>query len=104
MLYDKRWDKKIETPALSPAAETLLKAADIIEEHGWCQYSTRKADGSVCLYGAIRRTAPHLAANGDAGRLLHRHLGINNYVEWNDVPGRTQAEVLKALRGAAFAT
>ena len=40
------------------------------------------------------------AAN--AGRLLRHHIASHNIPEWNDTPGRTKGEVLKALRGAAL--
>lgn len=39
-------------------ADTLIRAADHIETHGWCQGSIRGPDGSVCAIGAIRAVSP----------------------------------------------
>lgn len=88
---------------ISPTAATLLRAADYIEEHGWCQGESVKPDGSVCIYGALYAvTRDDVAASYDADiALRHRLKTLPEY--WNDAPGRTKAEVLKAMRGAAMA-
>ncbi len=52
MLYDKRWDTT--APALADStAQTLLAAADYIEQHGWCRLKRKNGLGQVCLVGAI---------------------------------------------------
>lgn len=53
----------------------------------WCQGSYRKADGKICLARAI---ADHVRAR------VRAKIGIGDgklIMDWNDAPGRTQAEV-----------
>jgi hypothetical protein len=82
---------------------TLLKAAEYIKEHGWCQNSYSSGSGAVCIAGALNRIGYRsIASAQDISSTLHRHIGVDNYIAWQDTPGRTQAEVLKAMRGAAL--
>jgi hypothetical protein len=95
----------------------LLKAADLIEPEGrWTQGASARdergwkvshhwyADEAVCFCatGAIER-----ACLGP-GRLVDRaidvlgmSLRVSNIPQWNDAEGRTQVEVVAALRKAA---
>lgn len=98
MLYDERWDRK---PAVDECGQMLLRAADYIEEHGWCQHKLKDDEGRVCLLGAIWKVdgeglnfMPRVdrAAGVDAGGLI----------SWNNALGRTKQEVVDVLRRAAY--
>lgn len=94
--------------------DVLSAAADLIDKRGWHQDDYLGPDGGVCCLGAIQIASfraqrlfgsDHFAA----AKLLSARLGLpapdaaaagKQIVEWNDEPGRTQAEVTAALRGA----
>ncbi len=85
--------------------DVLLGAADVIERGGWCQGAYERS-GSFCVSGAIRK-ASGWKADGhltticvDAHGALWQALG-ENMADWNDAPGRTQAEVVAKLREVA---
>lgn len=85
-------------------AEIYSRAADYIEEHGWCQHITHAPDGQVCLYGALLRTSPYSQAVGALVE-LGRTLGADptrSAVMWNDAYGRTKEEVIAFLREQAI--
>lgn len=83
-------------------ADKLREARGFIER-GWCQGDFQIRE-SVCIYGAL-----HLAINGDARdcevtdldrqarSLIKKAAGISSILRWNDVPERTQADVLAAF-------
>lgn len=95
--------------------EVLLKAAALVER-GWCQGHYALDDhgnpalveddaSCFCAEGAIIA-----AGRTDSGsdfmetvRVLGRAIGVHEskIIAWNDAPGRTQAEVVAALRAAA---
>ena len=94
-------------------AAVLLAAADLIEPEGrWVQVSFAsdrhglevgvKSPYAVCFcaLGAIQRVAQDTVDEGPAYAALKRVVRgpISN---WNDADGRTQAEVVAALRAAA---
>lgn len=98
------------------AIDVLLRAADLLEEFGWCQGKLGgKADGEMCLMGAlmeagndlgtaytIDRTQPRLVAVGvPCGPGSGGETGIAAQAEWNDAPERTKTEVVGKLREAA---
>ena len=113
-------------------AETLRKAADLIEPKGaWTQgYYARDASGRYweedpdsdaqgsyvdfpakcfCLYGAIAKAVgaddPFLMkTDGRIEDALRLATGTTLVADWNDAPERTQAEVVAALRAAADAS
>lgn len=90
---------------LDPIARTLLDAADDIDRHGWCQGVSRDIFGHICPWFAIHRnagTVDSVCANGRLLNYLKLDAHHNAVTDWNDVPGRTQAEVTAALRGAAL--
>jgi hypothetical protein len=63
MLYDKRWEQPAETKRKRKTwRDILLKAADIIEEGGWCQHSYHVDDGRHCAMGAMNPAANHHSA------------------------------------------
>lgn len=96
----------------------LLKAAEIIEERGWCQGNPR--DGRICVMKAIELatgiepdgfTAVNYGPVTDhpaSQQLLAylglppKQLGLSTLWQWNDNENRTKAEVIQALRDAAL--
>lgn len=110
-------------------ADVLERAADLIEPEGaWTTRAyARTARGHeigpeypgatcFCAMGAIRRAAhnDHVLTHGalrlvgtglPPGRDFYAHTGGSAYAaavaQWNDAPGRTQTEVVQALRKTA---
>ncbi len=89
-----------------------LDEARALIERGWCQglFEMRSiTESCFCLYGAVNRVVAGDAESdlvGDEYFLpLARAIGEDrnplNLAEWNDAPGRTQAEVVEAFRKAA---
>lgn len=98
-------------PATVP--EVLARAADIIQQRGWHQgWFIDRDTGAVCCVGAIRiaggltatpiydrdAAAHDLVLNARSRMFGHLKRSVS---VWNDEPGRTQAEVVAALRAAA---
>lgn len=104
-------------------AEVLRKAADRLEKPGaWFRhgYGNRvesslavppvgelEASTCWCALGAITLEygddfpdAGHPECSS-AGQMLVAEIGGRSVAQWNDAPGRTQAEVVAALRAAA---
>jgi hypothetical protein len=110
MLYDKKWDTQID---IDLPSQILIKAAEVLEQRGWCQDQVvNHATGSVCLAGAV------LLAAGFEEHELNDSCVTPPAVEeafcrldvitdpfspsdWNDVRGRTIADVLSACWKAA---
>lgn len=99
-LYDppKKVDADVEA--------ALLAAAWYIEEHGWCQHDEIDEDGRVCMLGAlgkvIKRGLGFEAIEALGFDVVHRDSICGTpAADWNDAPGRTQAEVVERLRRAA---
>lgn len=93
-------------------AEVLNAAADLLEKPGgWTQETYGKWDegnesySCLCLFGALGETAGWLDDATVSVKALDavRVVVGDNPIEWNDAPGRTQAEVVQALRQAAEA-
>lgn len=104
-------------------SELLDKAADVIERNGWTNHEwftsapgKRQYESPVDAWGAInvaRGYAPDnpLSGSVDAARALALHVGLADTGDrlwpswelgaWNDAPGRTAEEVVRALRTAA---
>jgi hypothetical protein len=87
---------------LSPSSVTLLKAANYMEEHGWCQHREIDDHGRVCAYGAILKVAEDEDWGGKAAGRLRSYIGCGGIATWNDQPGRTEAEVIATMRAAAI--
>lgn len=96
--------------------DVLHRAADLLEEFGWCQHELAidsegqslgcdvSNPGAVgfCAIGAILR------ADSDFGREKYSTnwdnvspTGSTMLASWNNAPGRTKKEVVTALRDAA---
>jgi len=102
-------------------AVVLYRAADLLEEYGWCQHTARDVlDGRICAVTAVlvaaneRGTSPkdavvavlhHLSVPRLPGRYrLHGAREAGALTVWNDAPGRSRREVTDALRGAALSS
>jgi hypothetical protein len=95
------------------ARDILLRAADLLEEFGWCQHiSGSKEMGEMCAAGAIREAHAEWDGDFDAGpgkdlwddiyRALEPQVGAWDLPSWNDAGGRTKKEVTTLLREAAL--
>lgn len=87
--------------------EVFTKAADVLEAFGWIQGTFGNIESGFCALGAIGRAEDELGRIGTDLEPLHaaiRHASggqaTPSIVVWNDAPGRTQAEVVTALREA----
>lgn len=111
---------------LEPHRTALLKAADILEQQGWCQREARDADGRHCLMGALAAALGPKAHNhtqdddinfcilsftwdseqSNAWRcarvLLKDEIRADSLATWNDAKDRTKEEVIDMLRRAAI--
>lgn len=85
------------------AADVLNRAADLLEEFGFCQHRLgSKAEGQMCAVGAMQEAAMDTGGFWlDAWALYFRRHG--DPVSFNNAPGRTKAEVVAKLREAARA-
>ena len=91
--------------------EILLKAADYLEENGWCQRDYAKYENNLpgspcCVMGAINFVATgHITGDTHASRqavgLLGSTIGTYSVISWNDEHERTPKQVVAALREAA---
>jgi hypothetical protein len=81
--------------------EVLLKAAEHIERYGWRQRSKGAPEAPCCVIGAMEVVTEDDRAAFDEARFALRGRVGWQLVAWNDAPGRTAAEVITALRGAA---
>lgn len=92
--------------------EVLLAAADYLEANGWQQGSAGEDGGPRCALGAMLSVLPR-----QTGKMTQRFVRERNSAlrrarrmlceprvligTWNDAPGRTRDEVVRALREAA---
>jgi len=108
------------------AVELLEKAAKILERDGWTPYFLQSIfDGKRCVMGGLM-TAAGISINNfvgtrwakedpvavvavaELGKVVdpdnsHRSDGWDRVVNWNNAEGRTQQEVLDAVRVASMA-
>lgn len=101
-------------------ARHLDGAAEVLLREGWTQNQMRADDGGVCLFKALTRAAELAYGEraGESGRDFQAttHYVAGSYLDlmvlvrtgrpgwylgWNDVPGRTVAEVLELVEDAA---
>ena len=90
-----------------------MRPSDYLKQ-GWCQRTSRqRADGRVaglgepavrwCMIGAIRQAGSdyHITLH-QSDMLQHQlHRAVSgNFVNWQDEPGRTQAEVVAVMEAA----
>ena len=92
--------------AVTPVADVLNGAADLIERDGWVQHDYRGPNGERCLTRAIADVigdarpwdSPKYA---EAAKALEEVTGTFLVAGYNDWPQRTKAEVVAALHAAA---
>jgi len=98
-----------------PVCRVLMDAIRLIRERGWTRFQMCDSSGRLCIHGALRAAAygdpyggvgalqapEYSAACAAIGRVLRAPRGRLNHAEWNNAPGRTAAEVISALEGAA---
>lgn len=92
---------------LSPAAFTLMRAADLLEKRGWIKHSYGLGDGPSCAAGAIMKVVRFGSGETNGAiDLLRKHLGVPAHLwslpKWNDQPGQTKKKVIAAMRAAAM--
>lgn len=86
--------------AAADPRDVCARAADLVER-GWMQGDYWNAHGTrCCLVGALDEAAKDDRVFDEACRLVRTIIG-SELDAWNDTPGRTQAEVVAALRQAA---
>lgn len=114
MLYNKNW-------GLNEVGQVLIKAADLLEEHGHTKHARERANGSMCFLGALEKAQgdgdPKILYRPDspltyaASEAISRMLGLDTgryggdhrcaCVDWNNDDDRTGQEVIDAMRLAA---
>ena len=82
----------------------LERAADLIEQRGWCQGRFKDDDGRICLDFAL--ISADLERNADARwcvskELQARGVSCDGLVSWNDGQARDKSEVVELLRQSA---
>jgi hypothetical protein len=95
MLYDTRWDIKVD-----PVTEVITGAANYIEAHGWKQ-AYGKHGGARCVMGALKSMTDDIFIRMEARERIGATIGSPFVETWNDTRGRTKGEVVAALRAAA---
>jgi hypothetical protein len=90
---------EIERPTVR---DVLHRAADLLEEFGWCQgRAGSKADGAMCAGGAVIEAVADFRNGPNFWTTWSRFCEKYRGTSWNDAPGRTKEEVVTALREAA---
>ncbi len=86
-------------------ADVLDAAADYLRIHGWVQGKYGEDGAPRCAHGAIRALGASNPVRWTAVAALNSTLGLDSSSHsieaWNDVQGRTAAEVVTALMEAA---
>lgn len=89
--------------------EILVRAADIVENEGWCQgvlarnrqgkpTDIMSLDASAwCAQGAIQKAAQELAPDMQEGAVSQWEGHLRDAVCWNDDPARNKYEVASEL-------
>ena len=76
----------------------VLTEARALVARGWCQLSMKRGS-KRCLWGAVLDASQSYTEAELARSVLVDVIG-DELIAWNDVPGRTQTEVLTALDDA----
>ena len=89
---------------LEPHQQTLLRAAEIIRERGLHKHGFGNHGEPRCTLGAIAEAANCLEFDSYSAAVvyLQGRVPSRSVIRWNDAPGRTAAEVIKALTEAAL--
>jgi hypothetical protein len=81
-------------------ADTLDRAADVIEERGWCRNDYIDNSGRVCASQALFMAGGEVVETTQAFRCA---IGEKSITHWNDKVALDQADVVNHLRKAAEA-
>lgn len=94
--------------------ETLIQAAEYIDQYGWMQGNLSDSQGRVCMFGALDKvTRTNIIEFDEAKELLHKFIaevrgiplihkhGYDNVVYLNDFILKSAEEASKVLREAA---
>lgn len=82
--------------------EVLDRAAEIIEQRGWCQGVSALPDGRCCAGWAIRTASNQdESAFNSAANHFFGYIGWRPIHGWNDEPQMTKERVVATLRAAA---
>lgn len=89
------------------ACELRLKAVEVIQRLGWGTGDYQRADGRVCVIGALKiaagvplNTSDRAGVVGEAVSQITMHLRVplERLWLWNDAADRTEAQVVEALK------
>jgi hypothetical protein len=80
-------------------AKTLLAMKAYIEKHGWCQRHFVNGAGQVCILGALRSVDLKSGESHVVQNILNKKIG--SIPDWNDLPERTEEQVLNLLEELA---
>ena len=88
-------------------SETLIKARDLLAQ-GWCQgvawIHNKNGGYTYCIFGALEKSKDNQKALFEARDFIYGALARRQYEkdieDFNDAPGRTQAEILKLMDDA----
>lgn len=88
---------------LDAVGRVLLKAADYMQKHGWCQGTMMNMSGNVCLVGALEVAEPSNLSFIAETRLAAytRHAYGRGVVSTNDTVLKSKDEAVAVLRNAA---
>lgn len=109
MLFDPKWaPTEIK---LEPWQEILLRAADILEEHGWVQGQIGYDGEGYCAFGAMIKalaTVNHMGLDDAMMKLGNAVATIGSPFDsaifrWNDREDRTKEQVISKMREVANA-
>lgn len=104
MLYDPQWEQKQKTESWRVA---LLKAADLIDEHGHAKRVFIDRKGRMCVVGAISMAVygdplRYGSESGEACEWFKLAIGQQGICDWNNHKERTKEEVVAKLRKVAL--
>ena len=94
----------IERERVVTDADVLNRAAELIEERGWCQHSYHGSGGTLCAEGAIFEAISEFGLprySHHVSTWIDRPFAPKSLPFWNDRPERTREEVVAKLRELA---
>ena len=102
-----------EARQLTEHGKIYLDAANLLELKGWCQNNASDDRGQVCMSEALHRAtygsqeSVNMNTVSDTKAWNLPYQALTNFIgedaiRWNDMAGRTKAEVIEKLREAAY--
>ena len=91
-----------------PLSAVYRKAADVLQERGWCRHYLKNDAGNMCIWGAVSFVVdgdPFKATNETRNMLtpLEQFTDGQGVIDWNNTMGRTQRQAISLLRKASKA-